>query len=250
MNMERELFKNPPITEAIIDIKCDIPRSTNLALLESFQNGIEDIFPDKKERQAWSGEINLTEGNAPELLTPSLAIDGYLFTSPTENKIVQSRIDGFTFNKLKPYSMWNDFSEEAKYLWNRYVKIASPVKVQRIGLRYINNIEIPSVAFNTKDYILTGPELAPGIPSSMSDYFFRVVIPHEEENFSAIITQTIDTTNQQEGKSNIIFDIDVFTNTEFDPNNEDIWIFLEKMHDYKNKIFFCSITEKTKELFL
>lgn len=46
----------------------------------------------------------------------------------------------------------------------------------------------------------------------------------------------------------IILDIDVFRQKEV-ISEEEAWQTLEKLRHFKNRIFFASITEKTKELF-
>ncbi len=45
-----------------------------------------------------------------ETLPSSGGPDGYLFRSPNEKKVVQVRLDGFTFNKLKPYDKMGTIS--------------------------------------------------------------------------------------------------------------------------------------------
>ena len=64
--------------------------------------------------------------------------DGYLFTSVDGRQVVQARLDGFTFSRLKPYDKWESLRDEARELWQHYVQIASPETVTRVALRYIN----------------------------------------------------------------------------------------------------------------
>lgn len=247
--MNDEFLENAPITEALIDIKCTVSPLTNLNTLESYQENIKIEFPEKKKRQAWAGQINFKEDSIPEILSPSGGTHGFLFENPRENKIVQARLDGFTFNKLKPYSKWDDFVQEAKVLWNNYIDVASPINIERLGLRYINKIEIPESTFEISDYLLTGPVIANGISKNINDFFFRVIIPSDDNKYTATITQAIDKTIDVEGITNLIFDIDVFTNLRIDPKEEIIWEYFREMREFKNRIFFNSITESTRRLF-
>ena len=84
--------------------------------------------------------------------------------------------------------------DDAKQLWLHYVDLARPVSVARIALRYINRIEIPLPFEDYKEYVLTIPEIAPGIPQGLAHFFMRLEIPYPEQ-FMAIITQTIDQGN-------------------------------------------------------
>lgn len=96
---EFTVFPNAPITEAVLDIRAELPKEIKLEDLVVFQNFIRERFPEKRERVSANFQFVSEEGVTG---TPS-KVDGYLFNSPANNKVVQVRLDGFTFNKLKPY---------------------------------------------------------------------------------------------------------------------------------------------------
>lgn len=242
-------FKKAPITEALIDIQVVLPEETTLEKLASFHELVKDSFPLKEERIIITGSFKASPGNLP---TPDISsesrIDGYRFRSPETNKIVQARLDGFTFNKLKPYENWDVFSAEARKLWNMYSELAKPIKVKRIALRYINRIEIPLPIKDFKEYILNAPEISPKLPQLLDHFFMRVAIPYHEIEATAVITETIDkqVTSQY---LPIIFDIDVFKEHLYKIDDVDIWQDFEKLRKLKNDIFFNSLTDIAKEMF-
>jgi uncharacterized protein (TIGR04255 family) len=98
-----------------------------------------------------------------------------------------------------------------------------------------------------REYILTTPEIAPKVPQGLAGFFMRLVIPDEKSRSIAIVTQTMEDTQEQ--VLPLIFDIDVFREGAFAANGAEMWEVLEQLREYKNEIFFNSITEKTKELF-
>ncbi|MEK7180645.1 MAG: TIGR04255 family protein [Patescibacteria group bacterium] len=163
-------FPNPPITEAIFDIRVIMPKETTLEVLLSFQDSIKDDFPVKKDRRKIEGGFQFGEDSPPKVIASSSVVDGYWFHSNDGHKIVQARLDGFTFNRLKPYSSWEGFNGEANKLWHHFIKIAKPAKVSRLALRYINRIELPLPLKDFKEYILTIPEIGPNIPTGLSDF--------------------------------------------------------------------------------
>ncbi|MBM4125009.1 MAG: TIGR04255 family protein, partial [Nitrospira sp.] len=136
-------FPRAPITEALLDIRVKLPPQIDLIRLATFHDTVKDRYPSKQERVSWQGGFQITPGTGPEMLPSSGGPDGYLFPSADGRQIVQARLDGFTFNRLKPYDKWETFRDEAKELWQQYVRIASPEVVTRLALRYINRIEIP-----------------------------------------------------------------------------------------------------------
>ncbi len=240
-------YTNPPITEAIFDLRVNLPKETSLDTLLSFQNEIKDRFPTKKERHLGSFEIK--PGGAPAIVSSSDKTDGFLFNSPDNKKIVQARLDGFTFNKLKPYSDWETFSGEAKELWGRYVSIAKPINVVRLALRYINRVEMPLPFSDFKEYVLTEPEIAPGLPQGLSGFFMQLVIPNDSIFSTAVITETIEKIDQNSKAQPLIFDIDASCNMILEPNSKTIGKVMEDLRNFKNQIFERSFTVKAKELF-
>ena len=239
-------FPKPPIQEALIDLHVGFPHDYNVSHFEEFHDLVRDRFPDKQKKMAFEAKFQIVESKLTSDSAPAKPL-GYLFRSNKENKIVQARRDGFTFNKLKPYENWEAFKKEASELWNKYYEKYKPDKINRVALRYINKIEIPLPMKDFNDYILTVPAIPDGLPQSLSSYLLRIEIPNPEINATAIITQTFD--QPMPNKLPFIFDIDVFIQTNFTDNNAEIWNMFEKLRDFKNDIFSKNITEKTRELF-
>jgi uncharacterized protein (TIGR04255 family) len=242
-------FPRAPITEALLDIHVKLPSQINLTRLANLHDAVKDRYPSKRERVSWQGGFQITPGTGPAVLPPSGGPDGYLFTSADGRQIVQARLEGFTFNRLKPYDKWETFRDEAKELWQRYVQIASPEVVTRLALRYINRIEIPLPMKDFKEYILTTPEITPELPQGLGSFFMRLVIPEPKTQAVAVVTETMEPIADPSKALPLIFDIDVFRQAAFDIDDR-IWETFESLRNLKNDIFFKSLTPKAKELFL
>jgi uncharacterized protein (TIGR04255 family) len=244
-------FPNAPITEALLDIRVKLPPQTDLGKLAIFHDAIKQRYPVKQERVSWRGHIEVKASPVAQVSQSAEGgPDGYLFTSVDGRQVVQARVDGFTFSRLKPYDKWETLRDEARELWQHYVQIASPESVTRVALRYINRIEIPLPIRDFKDYILTTPEIAPDLPQGLGSFFMRLVIPDPKAQAVAVVTQTVESVDESSNRLPLIFDIDVFRMAAFDVQDETLWEMCEQLHDLKNEIFFKSITPKAKELFL
>ena len=169
-------MRNAPITEAILDIRAKLPAGVDVAGLLSLHSKIAEQYPNKQERRKWEGEIVLGENAQPEARSTVKEVDGYLFRSLDNTRIVQYRLDGFTFNQLKPYDTWEKFRDEAKRLWNFYIEAVAPEQVTRIALRYINQMLIPGPQINFDDYLVAGPPVPKKLPQQVSSFVTRVVI--------------------------------------------------------------------------
>lgn len=241
-----EIFRSAPITEAMIDIKAELS-GTSLPDLERLHEMIIAEYPGKKSRRRFEERIEFKEEEQPQR-TSTFQPDGYYFTSADGKRIVQYRLDGFTFNRLRPYSRWEELRDEAKKTWEIYRDHANPISVNRLAVRYINSIEIPSKNFDYDDYFTAVPKIPEGLPQELQHFFTRTVVPFTEQGATAVVIQT------PSGKPDpihtaIILDIDVFVQKSLPPDDERIWEVFEELREIKNRIFFKSIQEKTKELF-
>ena len=245
--MEWETFKNPPIIECLLDIRVSLPVESDLLELEKIETYTKSNFTTKRKIEEWQTDLKIKDG-IPEPSQTSGKQIGYQFIS-NDKKIVQVRLNGFTFHKLKPYESWEKLRDEAKKLWENYKEVAKPKSVTRIALRYINRLELPLPFKDFKEYIMTIPEMAPEVPQGLSSYFMRLVIPDPDSQSVGIVTEVMEPVVQGKEILTIIFDIDVFQEKILEPESAEIWSILEALRNLKNRIFFKSITPKTEELF-
>ncbi len=244
---EYETLSKAPITEALIDIHVQLAPDTTIEELRAFYDAeMKAQFPKMDERMLSTGQIKLTLAQPPEMKVAAPRPDGLLMKSEEDAILVQVRLDGFTVNKFQPYLTWEDLKGRTQKLWRKYCQVAHPVKVTRIAVRYTNRIELqPGRDF--KDFILTVPEIAPGIPQSLPEFGMRLVIP-DESGCMAIVTLSSMHPNSNAEIFPVIFDIDAFRFVDLAATEEDeMWSLLDELRDYKNLIFFKSINPELLE---
>ncbi|MEH2452651.1 TIGR04255 family protein [Nostoc sp.] len=252
-------FLNPPITEAILDITVNVHDNFNQEELLKFHESIKDSFPNIQKRMALQGGFEFNLENPDEINSQLFSLsnkpEGYIFISDDQKRIIQARLNGFTFSRLKPYESWESFYGEAYQLWQKYAQITSPTEVVRLALRYVNQIMIPATGtIELKDYVKTLPEISNNLSVVMESYFMQIVVAHSDYQPSrAIINQTIGQISENEKGEKVyplIFDIDVFQQVNLDPDDDLIKnIFEVNLRTFRDEIFFKSITQKTQELF-
>lgn len=235
-----------PIVEALLDFRVARGEDVTLDLLASIGNALPE-YPVKKTRRLMTGQLDVSDVGQPRATADS-QIDGYRFETRDGLRVLQPQLDGFTFSWLKPYKDWPSFRAEAKRLWKVYVQVAAPSRVTRIGLRFVNRFELPARSGELSEWLLTRPALARGIPR-VTDLFMRVVFPLAPIDAFAVITEAFDPDGAKLGQP-VILDVDVFREANVLPQEKDLWDTVEKFRVEKNRLFFGSITERTKELFL
>lgn len=246
--VKREVFPHAPIAEALLDLRVSGIAGSVDERFEGFGRKISLEFPTKKPRlKVGAAMVPTTSADSARL-----PISGFVHINPNETRIVQARLDGFSISHLKPYNNWENLREDSKRLWKQYRNTFNPIAVDRQALRYINRIMLPLPLPKSgfEAFIKTGVKLSDGMPQGLSEMFLRVVVPHEnaEKNqVFAVITMTLEPVI--DGTLPLIFDIDVFSNKKLKPGAAEIWKTFEVLHDFKNRIFFGSITDRARKLF-
>ena len=245
---EYETFKNAPITEAVLEFQLRLQGDPHLGRMALVQDGIQDKYPTRKESRFVSAGIQIPAAAAPWTSVETKQV-GYTFTAADGRQIVHARLNAYGFSRLKPYTSWKDFRGQARTLWDHFKKIALPDRVTRVGLRYINRIELPLPVAEFKDYILTKPDIAPGLPIMVSAYALQMVIQDAGTGCGVTINQGIDPSCATPKVLPLIFDIDAFKEVDLAAEAQEIWTLVDQLRSLKNEVFFKSLTEKAKELF-
>jgi uncharacterized protein (TIGR04255 family) len=246
INPERKVLQQPPIFEALLDIRVKLPSGTTIEMIESLYEKVKSTFPVKQKKYSFSGMIKFqpleskvkSENEEPKLM-------GYVFQSEDKKKIFQATFDGFTFNLLKPYKNWEEFKNESQRLWKMYEEVLKPVIRERVALRFINKLKFPS-SFDPSKYFTTIPTLGGNLKSyPIENLFCQTTFRNDKIGSDANVIEGIEPSEDGKEKT-FIFDIDVFCRSDF--SVEDMWKKLDDLREFKNEIFFESITKDTYDL--
>ncbi len=245
---EWEHLPKAPITEALIDIRVELPSKASVDTLRPFCDEVRIEYPQSRERRKGHAEFTFGKPGQTAITVEPEHPDGYVLTSVDGTQIVQVRLDGFTFSRLKPYKTWDHLHQAARPLWARYCDLASPTSVTRIAVRYINRLELPLPVESFKDWLTTTPEIAPALPQGMSGFFLRLNIPFAEPRGFANVTLAIEP-GDYTGYVPVIFDIDAFLPGPFYPKDDAMWDRFTNLRAIKNEVFFNSLTPRTVEMY-
>jgi uncharacterized protein (TIGR04255 family) len=233
-----------PATEGLIDIR--VGGTIALEDLERLSEDLSAEFPAEQPLIHWVGTFELrSSASVPQL---DRGVRGFLRRDNENQAVVQLRRDGFTFSKLRPYTSWEDVSYKARALWQRYVDLAKPGQITRLAVRYINHIYPPEGWSQANEWLsihATSPHI-PGMPAQPADFHIRMLQRHPTAPHIATIT--VATVSDPHGQRALLFDIDVVHETAANIDDDTAWAVLADLRDFKNDIFFATITSKTREL--
>ncbi|MEI6605537.1 MAG: TIGR04255 family protein [Verrucomicrobiota bacterium] len=241
---------HPPIVEAVLDIDCDLPPSLQPSTLESAGREVfGDVYPIFRKQFIQQAQVTMKPESQPEVVA-SQGLRSFQFAAPDEKQIVQIRLDGFSFNRLAPYGSLDDYLPEISRCWDLFRRIAAPVQIRKISLRYINRITIPTVDGKVKlsDYLKVSPNLPDGTGLEFSEFFHQ----HQAGDPAMGILANIILASlpPQDGALPLLLDISVFKHQRTAPSPFSGWSEqLESLRRLKNLIFKHSLTDTCLNLF-
>jgi uncharacterized protein (TIGR04255 family) len=245
-----EHLPHAPIVEAVIDIRARAAQKLEESSVRSNLEPRLDGYGFLDSRKEFHGEVKLEPGKPPSQVVRDLGWKGLRFRSSDEKHIVQFNRDGFAFSRLEPYVDWEQLSGEGLRLWSIFKELAQPVEIQRIGLRYINRIQLPPGELLFEDYIQPAPVSAYDLDLPFHKFMHHDTLAVPGHPYAINMIRTIQPPASA-GSSGIalILDIDVFTGQAFEPDDTLLARRLLEMRWLKNKMFFGSITQKALAMF-
>jgi uncharacterized protein (TIGR04255 family) len=241
-------LRRAPITEALVDLRA-VPTVAieGERSLDQLKASLEGRYPRYSERRSFEAEVQFRRGQPALSKGTDKGFHGHFFESPDGREIAQFRVDGFTYNRLVPYTDWETVTTEALRLWDLYVEVARPLAVSRVAVRYINRLRIPPQT-DLPTMLTRVPRAPEGAPANLEGYLTRVETLDPATGRRVITTQALTPAMPPEGRA-VIIDIDAFKMGEFGVSSSAIRPILDGLRQLKNAVFFGSITEEAAKGF-
>lgn len=236
-------LKHPPIVEAVVDFDCDMPVNFDLASLqETLAGALSSTYPQKQliHQVGFKFQVNPTNPSS----TAEQALDALRFRNEEGNQIVQYRRTGFSFNRISPYTSFDDHLLEIKERWMQFVELAKPVVLRTLRLRYINSLNIPIVSGEV-DIVryLNGAAVLQGNGIASGEYLLQLNVTDESKLLEGVVVSNL----QASSGSHVPVVIDIAVQRGLDCELDDMRTIVESLNslrEFKNKIFASMITEE------
>lgn len=239
-------YKRAPITEAAIEIRLEQPlpdeavaalrtRLKQEYLLSETLSAV-DVKVDMKQRQA-----TFDEPGPQFKLSSADRSDGLMISSVN-----------MVCSRFAPYNGWEEFRERVARDWAIWKRTVGYQKIQRIGVRYINRIDIPlggEGGVKVEDYLKVFPEYPENdFWKSLHGYTMQLSSSVDEGKFLLnIITSNVK--SPLVDHLSLLLDVDLWTPGSPPQKDDEIFAMLDLIRGYKNRIFEECITDKSRKLF-
>ncbi|WP_282758977.1 TIGR04255 family protein [Komagataeibacter saccharivorans] len=245
-------YARPPITEAVIEFqfagecgeseRAKVARKlkTRYPVAESRQEITFESGSSGANQHVKTVGLKLSSDDRTEIITLSDPR-----SSPVGLPIVIEKYGAFSASQLAPYCGWASFSSRFAEDWSIVEKIIGWRKLQRIGVRFINRIDIPGEISDPRRWVSIEPALPAQFPRPTS-FNMRTVIPVDSAQANLLVGTAPSPLPRH---SAILLDIDIYTVSSIGDQAGERLEILKYFHDKKNWIFESCITDDTRRLF-
>lgn len=239
-------YQKSPIIEALCEFRFT-SETWDWTLPGLLYQQISGRFPTKNQVRAMELEVPVEAAKTPARLKGN--VERLQFQSADQTSLVQVGPNLLAVNLLAPYGHWEaDFKPVILEMLDLYRRVAQPTGFNRIGLRYINRLEIPEPAFTLSDYFVLQPQLPSTMPASFSNLFMRVGLPYEAAHGQLMLTFG-NAPDAPENTAAFILDLDFATSQAEQLTFETASAWIESAHQCVEEAFESCITNHARELF-
>ncbi len=248
--MNRRTYKNPPIQEALCAFHFVPDDQWNVMYPALLYDKVKGEYSGKPREQKL---VNIEPNPKGVQGFPSAAmalneITRTQFVTPDEKKILGINKDDLSISVLRPYPGWEVFRPAIEKGLDVYREIAKPKGLRRIGLRYINQLEIDGQLADILKCFASPPPPLAGPNSRIDNFTSRYEYLYNDEpikvavGFARLVAPA--------GKIAALLDVDLIWQSPADPL--DLNQAMAKVDDMRQReriIFESLITDQARQIF-
>jgi len=241
-------LSNAPIIEAIIEFQFSVSDNVTIEMLQEVADVLKDEFPQQEEKRSSIFKA-VIKSSGPETEVHDGGLVGISAKSLDNKNIVQLFRDRFSFSQLPPYKNWELLEEQAIKIWNIFLDKTKNDGVNRVGVRFINKIELALPLDDFNDYIVGAPVVPEGLPQFLGAFDMRLIIPNKEIEADGIVNMSMNGLDKEKNVVPVILDVDVGKTGHMQSDEKSLHETLAELRHYKNELFFRNITDKVVRMY-
>jgi uncharacterized protein (TIGR04255 family) len=241
------VYKNPPIIQALCEYSFEPTQPWDWTIPGLFYSEVKNEFPKKREQNVLQVELQV----GPNVIPPAVkgGTASVQFLTEDEKTLIQVGPDAVAAHRLRPYTGWDNFKPTILRAVEAYTNVAKPGGIRRLGLRFINRIEIPGTnEVRIEDYLLATPKVPEEIPQTFGSWAQRVEIPYSQVG-GVLILQSGSVRADERKIAVFMLDIDFVTAVNQPLPLGEAEKRLEIAHTEVERAFETCITNEARKLF-
>ncbi|MBC7344086.1 MAG: TIGR04255 family protein [Clostridia bacterium] len=236
-------YANPPLKEAVCEFRLAADSPWDLTMPGLIYEKLRDEFPRRDQRLVQEIEITQSQQGLQQQIRTSERI---LLLTEDRRIFVQLGPRLLAVHCLQPYPTWDGFKPKIdKALTALVDTIGDAPRLQRIGLRYINQIELPSASAKLEDYFEFYLFLGPRLPRTANFIAGCEFTYSEGRDLCRVQLRTSDPSKP----STLTLDIDYFLAKPGAVGAQEAIGWVESAHDEVEQVFEGCITDRLRQVF-
>ena len=245
--MTQNPYNQPPITEAVIQIK--FIRTPEESKVDKFIKKLKEVYEDYQESTSYTLGIGIdtSEQDKPKTETTSELVHRFSSEDMTQQMILNK--SSILVSQLAPYGGWDDFMDRFMRDWKLWKKYLGFNEIKQIGVRYLNRIDIPvtDATLEFSEYVNVYPTM-PDILDPQLSYAIQAKVPINDLK-SVLTFNSAVVESPLLNHMSLVIDQDIVKTFDVPQKDELIYDFLNDVRTKKNLIFESCITNKAREIF-
>jgi len=244
----RRHYEHAPIIEAVLSINI-VPPLADVRRLASLGTGEEARYPQRAPVLVMQSTFSVNPMAGQTSVSQDQRALGYAFMNPGRG-VFQARLDGFAYSWLAPYDTWESFRDEASRLGSKYATLGDAgTRINRISLRYVNRLDLAVPVGELKDYLLTAPDIAPGLSQVMAGFMMQLDLPQPDLPDAVMVVREGIVAPPRPDTVSILLDIDLTQTVDLGLTDQEVWTTnFEALHIRADEAFERSITDKVRKV--
>ena len=245
--MAGKTYKKPPIVEAVCEFQFEEGSPWDPTIPGRVYEKVRSTFPILRQGE----RVTVSVIGSPEEFGPQFGTLSLMqFLRKDEKALIQVGAHLLSVSVLKSYSSWPRFLSLIKRGFNTYRDIATPKGIRRIGLRYINHIEIPGHDIRLEDYFEFRPHVGRGLNQDFGTFALGIQFPYEESRdllnlqLASLPKQFLSSDN-----ATITLSLDYFLLKPGEVALEEAFQWVDVAHLHIEDAFEACITQRLRQLF-
>jgi uncharacterized protein (TIGR04255 family) len=245
--MAEQPYKEPPITETVIELRFATPLDVDD--IAKVSADLKSLYPLQQPITDVRVHLNLPSSQQAVTTAHPIETHGSRLSTGNQEQIVLVWPQIFVCSQLAPYPGWDAFFERFCRDWGVWKRSLGYRKITRIGVRYINRIDIPETApiVQHEEYLNVYPHV-PAIFQTLMAYSVVAQLPLPEIE-SILTLNSSSSPSPLLGHAAFIIDQDIAKEGDVPQNDDAIYTLLNQIRAKKNEVFEACIKPPARELF-
>lgn len=233
-------YAQPSIIEALCEFVFVPGAPWDFTVFGNFANALGGRLPTREQVQVMAVNVRSVADGIEMVREPRLR-----FLDDARTRLAQVGTNWLSANVLPPYPHWPSFRAFILESLEAYIKAASPSKIERMTLRYIDGITPPiQDKFQLGDWVQAG---SPYIPSALRDSSKDALSRLQKQTVGGAEVVSVVLQPDPQGRLSIMLDTEVVLHDlELEPNT--IGRRLDELHGRVVDIFEACISDNTRQI--